>query len=450
MLIKNFFKFFLLNLALGGLPSALLADHHGQSHGVDVGAGVAIIHAGTLLAVPGKTPKTRQSIIVRNGRIEAVRRGYVDTNDVDGAATVIDLKNSFVLPGLIDAHDHITAKPGRHKRVWDTTISDAEKALYGAYYAKKTLEAGFTSIRNIGDISEAIYALKNAVNLGLVPGPRMQVSGAYLSITGGHGDRATGFKSAVQPGLIHDGICDGADDCRRAVRTLIRKGSDWIKVMATGGVNSEAQTGVGLHFTEEELRAIVDAAHRLGRKVAAHAHAASGINAALRAGVDSIEHGAFADAESIRLFKETGTYLVATLSVGDHVLQIANDPDSGMSDGVREKAREAIPTMMANVGRAHKGGVKIVFGTDSGEPEHGHNADEFGFLVQVGLSEMEAIEAATTTAAEMMGWSDQLGTIEAGKLADVIATRDNPLDDISALKAVGFVMKDGKIFKHQQ
>ncbi len=407
-----------------------------------------VIHAGQLLSVPGETPHNRQSIIVHNDRIVRVDDGYTDPASLDADnVELIDLSQQFVLPGLIDAHDHITAMPGRVKRIWDTTASDSMRALYGAHYAKLTLEAGFTSVRNIGSIGESIYALRDAIRLGLIPGPRLQAAGNYLSVTGGHGDRATGFRWDLFEPLEHDGICDGADDCRKAVRKLIRKGSDWIKVMATGGVNSEAQTGIGQHFTDEELKAIVDTAHSLGRKVAAHAHAAGGVNAALRAGVDSIEHGAFIDDESIRLFRETGTPLVATLSVGDHVLQIANDPDSGMSEGVRVKAREAIPTMMDNVGRAYRAGVTIVFGTDSGEPEHGRNADEFLFLVQIGMTEMDAIKAATVNAAEMMGVADSVGTIEAGKTADIIAVNSSPLNDISTLQHVGFVMQSGRIVK---
>lgn len=409
-----------------------------------------VIHAGRLLAVPGREPVRQASIVIRGDRIEAVRRGFVGTDEVgtDGqGAHLIDLSDSFVLPGLIDAHDHLTAKPGRNKRIWITTKTDADQALYGAHYAKLTLEAGFTTARNIGSTGLAIYALRDAIDEGLVPGPRLQVSGTYLSITGGHGDKSTGFRPDLYATLGGDGLCDGIESCRRAVRLQIKKGSDWIKVMATGGVNSEAATGVGLHFDEDTLRAIVDTAHRLGRKVAAHAHAAEGVNAALRAGVDSIEHGAFLDESSIRLFKETGAWLVATLSVGEHVLAIAEDPTSGMSDAVREKARVAIPQMNDNVARAHRAGVKIAFGTDSGEPEHGENANEFVNLVDIGMSEMEAIEAATVNAADLMGLADDLGTIEAGKIADVIAIEGDPLDDIEALKHVHFVMKDGTVFK---
>ena len=408
-----------------------------------------VIHTGTLLAVPGKAPRSERSIIVRNGRIESVQRGFADPASVGGGARLIDLSDQFVLPGLIDAHDHITAKPGRNKRNWITTKTDADRALYGAYYAKLTLKAGFTTVRNIGSDGLAIYALRDAIKRGLVPGPRIQAAGSFITTTGGHGDRSTGFRPDLFYGIDHDGICDGPESCMRAVRYQIKKGSDLIKVMATGGVNSEAQTGVGQHFTDAELEAIVTAAHALGRKVGAHAHAAGGVNAALRAGVDSIEHGAFIDDESIRLFKETGAYLVATLSVGDHVLQIANDPNSPMSEAVREKAREAIPTMMDNVARAYRAGVKIAFGTDSGEPEHGRNADEFLFLKAIGMSEMDAIVTATVNAADLMGLADEIGTLEAGKAADIVATAGSPLDDISELQRIRFVMKGGTVYKNK-
>lgn len=438
-----------LNLvAACGLLIALLSD--GARVAEADGGQWTVIHAGTLLAVPGEAPVNEQSIIIRDGRIAAVQRGFVDPGDVDSGrrpVRLVDLSADFVLPGLIDAHDHITAKPGRDKKVWITTATDAIQALSGARYAKLTLEAGFTTVRNIGSTGLAIFALKEGIEKGLVPGPRLLASGHYISTTGGHGDKSTGFRPDLYPALDHDGLCDGIESCRRAVRMQIKKGADWIKIMATGGVNSEAATGVGLHFDEATLREMVEAAHALGRKVAAHAHAAEGINAALRAGVDSIEHGAFLNEESIRLFKETGAYLVATLSVGAHVLEIANDPESGMSKAVRRKAREAIPQMNENVGRAYKAGVKIAFGTDSGEPEHGENADEFLYLVDVGMTEMDAIKAATVNAADLLDLSADIGSIEEGKYADIIATKNDPLKDISSLQDVYFVMKEGLVFK---
>lgn len=408
-----------------------------------------VVHAGQLLAVPGEKVLTRKSVVITRGRIDAIENGFLSPDDFPGRDDVefVDLSDSFVLPGLIDAHDHITHKPGRNKREWITTVSDSLRALHGAHYAKLTLEAGFTSVRNVGSVGEAIFALRDAIDRGLVPGPRLQAAGNFISTTGGHGDRSTGFRQDLFPITDHSGVCDGADECRKAVRRQIKNGADLIKVMVTGGVNSEASTGVGQHFSDAELAAMVDAAHSLGRKIAGHAHAAAGVNAALRAGFDSIEHGAFLDDESIRLFKKTGAFLVPTLSVGDHVLAIANDPDSPMSEAVRVKARVAIPTMMDNVEKAYAAGVNIAFGTDSGEPEHGRNADEFLFLRQIGMTSSDAIQAATVNAAELMGLADEIGSLEPGKAADLIATKGSPLADISELQRVTFVMKGGTVYK---
>lgn len=428
-----------------GSVAALLENENGSDANV-----TTILHVGELLAVPGMQTQTRQSIVISDGKIVAIERGFIETFNAVASdrISIIDLSDAFVLPGLIDAHDHITHKPNRNKREWITTVSDSYRAIHGVHYAKLTLDAGFTTVRNVGSVGDAIYALREGIKNGLVPGPRIQAAGNFISITGGHGDRSTGFRQDLFPITDHSGICDGPESCRRAVRLQIKNGSDLIKVMVTGGVNSEASTGVGQHFDDSELTAMVEATHALGRKIAGHAHAASGVNAALRAGFDSIEHGAFLDEESIRLFKETGAYLVPTLSVGDHVLHIANDPDSPMSEPVREKARIAIPTMMENVRKAHRAGVKIAFGTDSGEPEHGRNADEFLFLREIGMSSQDAIKAATINAADLMGLSDEIGSIEPGKAADIIATYTSPLTDISALQKVKFVMRDGFVHKH--
>lgn len=442
---------FLVWTALLGATSVAVAAQTAVSRQAQK-AETFLLHVGTLLAVPGEAPVLNKSVVVRNGRIAAIEDGFVEASDISAAgnATIVDLSDAFVLPGLIDAHDHITHKPNRNKREWITTVSDPMRALHGAHYARATLHAGFTTIRNVGSIGDAIYALRDAIEMGLVPGPRIQAAGSFISITGGHGDRSTGFRQDLFPVVDHDGLCDGADECRKAVRRQIRNGADLIKVMVTGGVNSEASTGVGLHFSEEELTAMVDAAHSLGRKIAGHAHAAAGVNAALRAGFDSIEHGAFLDRESIQLFKKTGAYLVPTLSVGDHVLHIANDPNSGMSEAVREKARVAIPTMMENVRKAYEAGVRIAFGTDSGEPEHGRNADEFLFLRDIGMTPQDAIRAATVSAADLMSLSGEIGTVETGKAADIIATRGSPLDDIAELQHVCFVMRAGEVHKEDR
>jgi imidazolonepropionase-like amidohydrolase len=407
-----------------------------------------IIHAGVLLDVPGKAPRREQSIIVRDGKIAEVRPGYIAAAAVgESDARVIDLSKNFVLPGLIEGHDHITIKSGRNRRVWDTTVDDASQALYGAYHAKLTLDAGFTTVRDVGSFGNSAVALRNAINEGVIVGPRLLVAGHFITAVGGHGDISSGYVPSVQAALLHDGICSGADDCRRAVRQQVKNGSDLIKVMATGGVTSDVNSGTGKAFTDEELRAIVETAHELGRKVAAHAHSASGINAALRAGVDSIEHGTFLDDESIRLFKQHGAYLVATISVGDVLLHKVNDPTSPYPPVVRAKAREVVPYLSSSTAKAFRAGVTIVFGTDASEPEHGRNADEFLSLVKAGLPPMEAIKAATVNAASLLGLSAEIGTIEAGKAADIIATAASPLDDISELQRVRFVMHDGTVIR---
>lgn len=408
----------------------------------------SIIHAGMLLDIPGKPPQRDRSIIVREGRIVAVLPGFVSAAEAGVRdARVIDLSKSFVLPGLIEGHDHITIKSGRNRRVWDTTVDDASQALYGAYHAKLTLNAGFTTVRDVGSFGNSAVALRNAINEGIIPGPRLLVAGHFITTVGGHGDISTGYIPAVEKSLLHDGICSGADDCRRAVRQQVKNGSDLIKVMATGGVTSDVNSGTGKAFTDDELRAIVETAHELGRKVAAHAHSAAGINAALRAGVDSIEHGTFLDDESIRLFKEHGACLVATISVGDELLHKVNDPSSPYPQVVREKAREVVPHLAASSAMAFRAGVTIVFGTDSSEPEHGRNADEFLSLVKAGLPPMEAIKAATVNSAALLGLSTEIGTIEPGKAADIIATAGSPLEDISELQRVRFVMHDGAVIR---
>lgn len=407
-----------------------------------------IIHAGTLLDVPGREPRREQSIVIRDGRIVQIRAGYVSSVDGDTAAPrIIDLSRRFVLPGLIEGHDHITIMSNRNRRVWDTTVDDASQALWGAYHAKLTLNAGFTTVRDVGSFGNSAVALRNAIDQGLVPGPRLVVAGHFLTTPGGHGDISTGYIPLVQAALLHDGICSGADDCQRAVRQQVKNGSDFIKVMATGGVTSDVNSGTGEAFTPEELKAIVTTAHSLGRKVAAHAHSAEGINAALRAGVDSIEHGTFLDDESIRLLKQNGAYLVATISVGDVLLHKVNDPTSPYPAVVRAKAREVVPHLSSSTAKAFRAGVKIVFGTDASEPEHGRNADEFLSLVKAGLPPMEAIKAATVNAAALLGLSTQIGSIEAGKAADIIATDRSPLADISELQRVRFVMHNGTVVR---
>lgn len=405
-------------------------------------AQTTVIHAGTLLAVPGEQPRTEQSIIVTGNRIVRVEDGFTDPATLGGDVIVIDFSNKFVLPGLMDMHVHLLGQLGPDSRTQALTVTTSYSALRGAQYAKRTLDAGFTTVRDLGGKPEAIFALRDAVASGLVPGPRIVAAGSSLAATGGHGD-VDGYKAELLELWTPQTICDGPYDCRRATRYAVKFGADWIKITATGGVLSDTGTGTGQQMTDDELQEIMDTAHGLGVKVAAHAHGTDGINAALRAGVDSIDHGSFLDQESIKLFKDSGAYLVPTLLPSAKVPAMM-DGNPFFTDAIRAKANAASAAALGNVGAAHKAGVKIAFGTDTGVTKHGENAEEFALMVSVGMTEMEAIRAATVNAAELISMSNDLGTLEAGKIADIIAVDGNPLDDISLLENVSAVVKDGR------
>ena len=373
----------------------------------------AIIHAGTLLAVPGNAPATNQSIIIEGTRIARVEDGFVDPADVSGEVTVIDLSDKFVLPGLMDMHVHLLGELGPNSRMDALHVTTSMQALKGALHAKRTLNAGFTTVRDLGGKPEAIYALRDAVNNGIVPGPRIFAAGSSLAATGGHGD-VDGVKAELLTLWTPETICDGPYDCRRATRYAVKYGADWIKITATGGVLSDTTTGTDQQMTDDELKEIMDTAHGLGVKVAAHAHGTDGINAALRAGVDTIDHGSFLDQESISLFRQTGAYLVPTLSPSYKVPSLmAGNPF--FTEAIKAKALAAAAASKANFGSAYEAGVKIAFGTDTGVTRHGENADEFGMMVENGMTEMDAIRSATVVAAELLEMSDKLGTIERAK-----------------------------------
>lgn len=404
-----------------------------------------IIHAGTLLAVPGNAPQHNRSIIIEGKQITRVEDGFADPEVVTGDVTLIDLSDKFVLPGLMDMHVHLLSEIGPDARTEVLQVTTSMQALKGEMHAKRTLDAGFTTVRDLGGKPEAIYALRDAINNGYVPGPRIIAAGSALSATGGHGD-IDGVKAELLTLWTPETICDGPYDCRRATRYAIKYGADWIKVTATGGVLSDTATGTDQQMTDDELREIVDTAHGLGVKVAAHAHGTDGINAALRAGVDSVEHGSFLDRESIRLFKQTGAYLVPTLSPG-YKIPAMMDGNPFFTEAIKAKARAASAASKANFGSAYKAGVKIAFGTDSAVTRHGDNADEFAMLVENGMTAMDAIRSATVVAAELLDMSETLGTIEPGKMADIIAVDSSPLDDITALEDVSVVIKDGQQVK---
>lgn len=407
-------------------------------------ADVKVIHAGELLAVPGSGAKSEQTVVIEDGRITAVMDGYRDAGEFGENAVAIDLKDKFVMPGLMDMHVHIQMELGPNADSQALRMSDADIAMQSVHYARKTLMAGFTTVRDLGARPEQLYALRDGVEKGWIDGPRIIGSGG-VSVTGGHGD-VDGMRPDLLEKYTSKTICDGGDDCRKATRRAVKFGADVIKITATGGVLSDTNTGTGQQMYDDELKEVMDTAHSLGRKVAAHAHAAQGINAALRAGVDSIEHGSYADEESIRLFKETGAYMVPTLLAGDTVVKMATNSDF-MSPAIKEKALRVGADMMGTFEVAYREGVKIAFGTDSGVSRHGTNADEALLMQQAGMTASDILKSATVNAADLIDMSDSLGTLEAGKYADIIAMDTSPLSDISALTNVTFVMKSGKVHK---
>lgn len=401
-----------------------------------------VIQAGRLIDGVGGAPKERVSILIGGDRIVGVQDGF---QAVEGAR-VIDLRTATVLPGLIDSHTHITGEGTGNAIVRAATETPLDEAVRSTVYARRTLEAGFTTIRNVGADGGSDVALKRAIDTGIVVGPRIWTARTTLSITGGHGDQG-----GLRPDLWvaptwADGIVDSPDEARKAVRYQHKYGADLIKITATGGVLSIGDSGDAQQFTDEELHAIVEAAHLLGMKVAAHAHGKQGIESAIRAGVDSIEHGTYADADSFKLFKENGTYLVPTILAGKTVAEMATIPGH-FHPTVQAKAARIGPLIQDMFRRAHAAGVKVAFGTDSGVSNHGENAREFGYMVEAGMPPMEAILAATKHAADLIGATDRIGSIQAGRFADVIAVAGNPLTDISELRRVTFVMKGGTVVK---
>jgi imidazolonepropionase-like amidohydrolase len=427
---------------LGWAASLLLLGLAGSAP-AQPGAATIFIQAGRLLADPATgRVLSNHTIIVRDGKVVELREGFVG----EGQGQVIDLRDSFVLPGLIDSHVHICHENGPADRVRRTTQTAANLAVDGAYYAKVTLEAGFTTVADVGEENDAIFALRDGIAAGRVPGPRIIAAGNVLSPHGGEGD-LYGYRWEVTQVLQRPNLCSGADDCRRIVRQQIQRGADIIKIVATGAVLSDAAAGLDQQFTDEEMKAIVDTAHALGRRVTAHAHGTAGINAFLRAGGDSIEHGTYLDPDSIRLFKARGAYLVPTLLAGATVLEWARDPNGFLSPAARAKALLVGPNMIAATRRAHDAGVKIAFGTDSSVSKHGRNAREFSLLVRAGLTPLEAIQAATTGAADHLGIDDSAGRIGAGRPADIVAVRGDPLTDVSRHEQIRFVMRGGLIYR---
>ncbi|MBL8549083.1 MAG: amidohydrolase family protein [Hyphomonadaceae bacterium] len=404
-----------------------------------------IIHAGRLLADPatGRVERERSIIVRGDGTIEAVEAGYVTRE----GARVIDLKNRFVLPGLIDSHVHLTGELGPSARLDAMTRSASDQAMFAARNATRTLLAGFTTVADVGaDDPDSIFALRNAVANNWVQGPRILAAGAIITPHGGHGD-INGYRADVMQLLGSPGACSGADDCRRAVRQMVQRGADLIKIVATGGVLSNTAAGVAQQFTLDEMRAIVETAHGLGRRVTAHAHGADGINAALTAGVDSIEHGTYLDATGIRLLKQGNRYLVPTMEAGAYVTEIADRPGV-LTPAQAAKARQVGPALVEMVRRARASRVRIAFGTDTGVSPHGDNAREFELLVAAGYTPLEAIQFATVAAADHLQIGNVAGRIAPGYSADIIGVDGDPLASVAALRGgVSFVMARGGVAK---
>jgi imidazolonepropionase-like amidohydrolase len=422
----------------GGLALALL-----------LGAGAAsqaatLIHAGRVIDGVSDTARTNQTVVVDAGKIVAIESGFRAPAAGD---RVIDLKQGTLLPGLFDMHVHLSGEYSKNSEIEEYKLNAADYAINSVVYADRTLLAGFTTVRDLGDEYRVTIALRSAINAGKVPGPRIVAAGKAIGTTGGHADPTNGWAQQFQhdPGP-DEGVVNSVDDARKAVRQRYKEGSDTIKITATGGVLSIAKNGSNPQFTEEEIRAIVSTARDYGFKVAAHAHGAEGIKRAVRSGVDSIEHGTFMDDEAMKLMKEHGTFYVPTISAGNWVYEKAQDPDF-FPPIVRPKALAVGPQIQATFAKAYKSGVKIMFGTDTGVSAHGKNAHEFKLMVDGGMPAMAAIRAATSVPAKFLDLDDKVGSIAIGKLGELVGVPGNPLEDITAMERVSFVMKDNTVYK---
>ncbi len=406
------------------------------------------IWCGTLIDGISNEAKKNMTIVIEKNKIIAVQTGFTQPSPADPSASLstIDLKTKTVTPGWIDMHVHFESET-KKGAVADKFIENpADVAFQSIKYANITLMAGFTTVRDLGG-SGVNISLRNAINKGMVVGPRMFTAGKSIATTGGHADPTNGYRKDLMgdPGP-KEGVINGPEDAYKAVRQRYKEGSDVIKITATGGVLSQAKDGANPQFTEEEVKAIVTAAKDYGYKVAAHAHGAEGIKRAIRGGVNSIEHGTFMDDEGIDLMKKYGTYLVATITAGKSTADSAKIPGY-FTDIVTPKALATGPQIQATFAKAYKAGVKIAFGTDAGVFQHGKNWIEFSYMIEAGMPAMEAIKAATINAADLLGQKDKLGSIEAGKMADIIAVDGDPLTDSKVFGKVVFVMKDGVVYK---
>lgn len=436
----------LMNILLFSLPPTAMAETGKRK--------ITILYAGTALLVPGEKPSQNISIIIEDGRISAIRDGFITAETLkspDSRVSFIDRRHSFIMPGFIDLHVHVSSGPKSDRSL---TLKKPDSYLvFKAYQnAHKTLMAGFTTIRDLGSRGTLIFGLRDAIKDNLIAGPKIIVAGSAITPTGGHGD-VHGYREEILHIMDDGNTCDGADDCRRAVRAMVKRGADVIKVTATGGVLSETGTGTGQQFTQIELDTIAETAHWLGRKVTAHAHEKAGIEAALRAGFDSIEHAMWADKDTMKLFKKTGAWLIPTAYpmtyVGDTPEKMKKGPFKNLPPVMMKKLLRIAGQPQKMTRLAHEMGVKIALGTDSGVSPHGDNAQEFIEYVGIGMTPMEALMAGTVNAAEAGGLLN-VGRLVPGMAADIVAMAGNPLENITAVLELNLIMRDGITFKSSQ
>ena len=413
-------------------------------HSLQVLSSATVIHAGMLINGESSVPSAEMSIVVEGSKIQSIETGYITPGSED---EFIDLSGYTVLPGLMDMHVHLSSEYSKNSYQERINLNAGDYAIRAVSNAEKTLMAGFTSVRNLGDRGGVSISLRNAIKKEIVIGPRIFSSGTTIASSGGHGDSTNSLNQSLtsDPGPA-EGIVNSVNDASKAVRFRYKEGADLIKITATGGVLSNAKNSQNPQLTEEEISQIVNMAKDYGFKVAAHAHGSEGIKRAVRAGVHSIEHGTLMDDEGMRLMREKGTYYVPTIIAGLWVAEKAQDPDF-FPELVRPKAAEIGPQIKSTFGKAYQAGVKIAYGTDTGVSAHGNNATEFKHMVEAGMPPMKAIQSATIEAAKLLGEYDQLGSLVQGKIADIIAVNGNPIEDITALEEVDFVMKSGKIYK---